>query len=200
MQRHHAWVYDVIAPWLGASLLEVGSGVGVMSKYLVTRGGPLILSDHHPAHLAHLRARFGDPPQVGFQILDLTRPPHQLDRAVDTVICLNVLEHLADDRAALRAIADLLRTGGRLVLQVPNYPMLFGSLDTTYGHFRRYSRPALAALLRATGFRIVVLRNFNPLAVPGWLLAAKVWRARQIDVRWAQLFNTIVPLARRLDF
>src|SRR5262245_31803833 len=116
MQRHHAWVYDVIAPWLGASLLEVGSGVGVMSKYLVARGGPLILSDHHPAHLAHLRARFGDPPQVAFQILDLTRPPHQLDRAVDTVVCLNVLEHLADDRAALEAIAELLPPGGRLVV------------------------------------------------------------------------------------
>ena len=74
---------------------------------------------------------------------------NQLDRAIDTVVCLNVLEHLADDRAALKAIARLLPTGGHLVLQVPNYPMLFGSLDTAYGHFRRYSRHALAALCRS---------------------------------------------------
>jgi SAM-dependent methyltransferase len=200
MQRNYAWVYDVIAPWLGTSLLEVGSGVGVISKYLVARGGPLILSDRHPAYLTHLRARFGTRPQVEFQVLDLTRPPRQIGRGIDTIVCLNVLEHLADDRAALRALAGLLPAGGRLVLQVPNYPFLFGSLDEAYGHFRRYTRHTVAALLAASGFRVIALRNFNPLAIPGWVLSAKVWRARQLDVRWARLFNSIVPVARRLDF
>lgn len=199
MERNYAWAYDVIAPWLSGSLLEVGSGVGIMSKYLVARGGPIVLSDHHPAYLAHLRARFGDRPEVSFQILDLSRVPHHVGQRVDTIVCVSVLEHLEDDRGALRGLASLLPAGGRLVLQVPNYPCLFGSLDAAYGHFRRYSRRSLTDALAATGFRVSAMRNFNPLAIPGWLLVGKVWRARQLDLRSARLFNAIVPFARRVD-
>ena len=200
MERNYAWVYDVIAPWLGTAVLEVGSGVGVMSKYLVGRGGPIVLSDHHPAYLAHLHARFGDRPQVRFQILDLTQVPDRVALPIDTIVCLNVLEHIEDDRGALRLLAGLLPAGGRLILQVPNYPCLFGSLDEAYAHFRRYSRRSLAEVLAEAGFRIVTMRYFNPLAIPGWVLSAKVRRARQLDLRSARLFNAIVPLARRLDF
>jgi SAM-dependent methyltransferase len=200
MQRNYAWVYDVIAPWLGSAVLEVGSGVGTMSKYLVARGGPVVLSDHHPAYLEILRARFAAHAQVAFQLLDLMRPPLQVARPVDTVVCLSVLEHLEDDRLALRALADVLPAGGRLVLQVPNYPCLFGSLDLTYGHFRRYSRRDIAARLSEAGLSVVSMRNFNPLAIAGWVLSGKLRRTGRIDRRSARLYNAIVPLARRLDF
>ena len=200
MERNYAWVYDVIAPFLGRSLLEVGSGIGVVSRYLVDRGDPLVLSDHHPAYLAHLRSRFGGRPNVTFQILDLDHPPYQVDGAVDTIVCLNVLEHIADDEAALAGLARLLPRGGRLILQVPYYPFLVGSLDKTYGHFRRYSRRGLAGKVAAAGLRIIKMRNFNPLAIPGWILSAKLLRTRRLDVRSARLFNALVPVARKLDF
>ncbi len=200
MERNYAWAYELIAPYLGQSLLEVGSGVGVVSRYLVERGTPVILSDHHPAYLAHLRARFATRPTVAFQLLDLMQRPYAVVRPVDTIVCLNVLEHLEDDAAVLAGLRDLLPPGGRLVLQVPNYPALFGSLDETYGHFRRYDRAGLSARLTQAGLRMVALRNFNPLAIPGWIVSAKLLRARRLDVRSARLFNALVPMARRLDF
>jgi 2-polyprenyl-3-methyl-5-hydroxy-6-metoxy-1,4-benzoquinol methylase len=200
MERNYAWVYELLAPYLGASVLEVGSGVGVMSRHLVARGTPVVLSDHHPAYLEHLRARFAAQPQVAFQLLDLIRHPYAVVRPVDTIVCLNVLEHLEDDAAVLAGLRALLPPGGRLLLQVPNYPALYGSLDETYGHFRRYNRRTLSHRLTDAGFHIVALRNFNPLAIPGWIVSAKLLRARRLDVRSARLFNTIVPLARRLDF
>ena len=199
MERNYAWVYDIIAPYLGEAVLEVGSGVGVMSKYLIAHGGPVVLSDYHPAYLHHLRARFGGRPNVDFQLLDLTRPPYAVARPVDTIVCLNVLEHIEDDGAALRGLGALLPPGGRLVLQVPNYPALYGSLDEAYGHFRRYTRRSLAACLAGAGYRVAALRNFNPLAIPGWIVTAKLQRARRLNVRSTRLFNAIVPLARRLD-
>jgi len=200
MERNYAWAYELIAPHLGRSLLEVGSGVGVVSRYLVERGDPIILSDHHPAYLAHLRARFGTQPQVAFQILDLTRPPYAAVRPIDTIVCLNVLEHLEHDAAVLDGFHRLLPPGGRLVLQVPNYPALYGSLDETYGHFRRYTRQSITERVTGAGFRVVALRNFNPLAIAGWVISAKLLRARRLDVRSARLFNAFVPVARRLDF
>jgi SAM-dependent methyltransferase len=200
MARNYEWVYEIIAPCLRGRVLEVGSGVGVMSRFLVERGGPIVLSDHHPAYLRHLRSRFGDRPHVALQLLDLNQRPYAVDAAVDTVVCLNVLEHVADDRAALAGLVDLLPIGGRLVLQVPNYPRLFGSLDETYGHFRRYTRRSLDGLLAAAGYTIVEMRNFNPLAIPGWVVSGKLLRSRRLNVGSVKLFNALVPLVRRLDF
>jgi len=200
MERNYRWVFEVIAPFLGRSLLEVGSGVGVMSQYLVARGSPVILSDHHPVYVEHLRVRFGGHANVSLQILDLDVQPYDVGRAIDTVVCLNVLEHMADDRRVLRGLAELLPAGGRLALQVPQYPALFGSLDASYGHFRRYGRRGLEHCLTGAGFSVVEMRNFNPLAIPGWIVSGKLLRSRRLDPRLTRLFNAIVPIARRLDF
>jgi SAM-dependent methyltransferase len=199
MPRYYAWAHERIAPWLGGALLEVGSGIGAASRFLVERGDPIILSDRHPACLAHLRARFGTRPHVAVQLLDLSRRPYELVRPVDTIVCLNVLEHLADDAAVLVGFHRLLPPGGRLVLQVPNYPALYGSLDEAYGHVRRYSHRTISERIRTAGFRVVALRSFNPLAIPGWVLSAKVLRSRRLNARAARLFNALVPLARHLD-
>ncbi|MGH7964734.1 MAG: class I SAM-dependent methyltransferase [Candidatus Binatia bacterium] len=199
--RNYQWVTEIIAPFLGRSILEVGSGVGVISKFLVARGDPLILSDHQSGYLTYLRQRFGDAPHVTYQLLDLHSALYDLgDRTIDTIVCLNVLEHIEGDRRALRGFHDLLPAGGRLLLQVPNYPALFGSLDEAYGHFRRYTRRTLAERLTGAGFRVVWMRNFNPLSIPGWILSAKILRTRRLDTRALRLYNALVPLARRFDF
>lgn len=201
MERNYRWVFDLIAPFLGYSVLEVGSGVGVMSRYLVGRSFPVLLSDHHPAYLQRLRARFGGRVNASFRILDLAAPPYDIgDARIDTVVCLNVLEHMADDGRVLRGLAGLLPAGGRLILQVPQYPALFGSLDESYGHFRRYDRVALERALVDAGFAVARIRNFNPLAIPGWILSGKLLRSRRLDPRLTRAFNAIVPLARRVDF
>jgi SAM-dependent methyltransferase len=201
MERNYRWVFDVISPFLGRSLLEVGSGVGVMSQYFVTRGSAVLLSDHHPVYLQRLRARFGTCANVSFQMLDLDVQPYDIGSvSIDTVVCLNVLEHMAEDGRVLRGLARLLPVGGRLILQVPQYAALFGSLDESYGHFRRYGRRALERVLVDAGYSVIAIRNFNPLAIPGWILSGKLLRSRRLDPRLTRIFNGIVPIARRLDF
>ena len=199
--RTFEWLYDIIAPALGSSILEVGSGVGVISKFLVARGQPVILTDHQQSYLDYLQMRFGDAPHISRRVLDLTSSHYDLGgRVVDTVVCVNVLEHLQDDRRVLRAMREVLAPGGTLILQVPNYPALYGSLDEVYGHFRRYTRAMLTERLSEAGFRIIWMRNFNPLGIPGWFVSAKILRAQQINVNALRLYNLLVPLARRLDF
>ena len=201
MERNYQWVYDLIAPFLGRSLLEVGSGVGVLSRYLVEHGAPIVLSDHHASYLSYLRSRFEGRPNVSFQVLDLNDEVYDLGgRTIDTVVCLNVLEHIEDDQSVLCRFARLLPPRGRLVLQIPNYPALFGSLDETYGHFRRYTRAIISQRLVAAGFSVQAIRNFNPLAVLGWLLFGRLLRAPRFNVRSARFFNAIVPVVRRLEF
>ncbi len=160
VDRHYRWVADMIAPWLGRSVLEVGSGIGVISRHLLPRCQKLVLSDHKDIYLQLLRERFGDVPTVDFRLLDLNEPPYELAGIqVDTVVCLNVLEHLPDGDGVLRAFSDLLPSGGRLVLQVPNHPWLRGSLDDSYGHLRRYTANDLRRSLEAAGFHLAALRR-----------------------------------------
>lgn len=199
--RIYEWLYEIIAPALGHSLLEVGSGVGVISKFLVARGDPVVLSDYHPGNVDHLRTRFGAAPHVVCQVLDLTSARYDLGGcAVDSVVCVNVLEHLEDDLRVLRGFHDILPPGGRLIVQVPNYPALYGSLDEAYGHFRRYTRQTLSERLDAAGFRVRWMRNFNPLGVPGWIVSSRILRLRSLNTTSLRLYNALVPLARRLDF
>lgn len=200
MDAHYCWVYDEIAPLLVGSLLEVGSGAGVLSKFLVERGEPVLLTDYHEAYLVELRQRFAAASNVRVRRLNLLDATYDVGGCrVDTVLCMNVLEHIADDRHVLKQFAELLPAGGRLLLQVPHYPALYGSLDEVYGHFRRYSRRDLTRLLDAQGFEIRMLRNFNALGIPGWIWSAKLARTRRIDPRAMRLFNRLVPVARRID-
>jgi len=198
--RHGQWLASVIGPWLGRSVLEVGSGIGVLSKLLLPRCERLVLSDHLPIYLERLRDRFGDLPSLRYQLLDLTRRPYRIDgEPVDTIVCLNVLEHLPDDDAVLSGLAELLPPGGRLILQVPRHPALFGSLDEAYGHLRRYRTRELRAQLERAGFRVHELRSFNALSIPGWFLSGRVLRRSGLDPQWLRYHEAAIPLARLLD-
>jgi 2-polyprenyl-3-methyl-5-hydroxy-6-metoxy-1,4-benzoquinol methylase len=196
-QRHYRWVFDAISPWLGHSILEVGSGIGVISKFLIPRCESLVLSDYQSIYLETLHERFGELPHLRYQLLDLNHAPYDVGGIeLDTVLCVNVLEHIEDEEAALRGLARLLRTGGRLILQVPNYPWLFGSLDESYGHLRRYSQRTLTDALERSGFRVVAMRKFNPFSIPGWILLSKIFRARRLSVRALRLYDSLVPVMR----
>lgn len=198
--RHYQWVFDVIAPHLGKSVLEVGSGIGTMSKFMLPRCRSLVLSDHKPIYLDKLRDRFGAMAHIDYRLVDLNDLPYDLHGYVpDTIVCLNVLEHIDQHESVLRAFADLLPTGGRLILQVPNYPRLFGSLDKSYGHFRRYSRAGLREVLERAGFRVTLLRQFNPFSIPGWVLTNNVAKARRLNVGSLRLYNSLVPALRAVD-
>jgi len=199
--RRQEWVYKTIAPRIGRSVLEVGSGIGIFSKIFMPRCERLHLTDNRPMFLDLLRERFGDLPHVHFDLLDLERPPFQLeDCDPDTIVCLNVLEHIEDDVGALRGLAAMLGPSGRLILQVPNYPWLYGSLDKSYGHHRRYSPRTLRAALEAADFELTFLQRFDPFAIPGWIVLNNIVRAQQLNRRALSAYDALVPWMRPFGF
>jgi 2-polyprenyl-3-methyl-5-hydroxy-6-metoxy-1,4-benzoquinol methylase len=200
-QHHYRWLFDTIAPYLGRSVLEVGSGIGVISKFLLPRCESLVLSDYQSVYLETLRERFGELPHLDYQLLDLNHPPYDLGAIeLDTILCVNVLEHVEDEEATLGGLAELLPTGGRLILQVPNYPLLFGSLDESYGHLRRYNESRLTDVLERAGFRVVAMRKFNPFSVLAWIVASRLLRTRCLSPRALRLYDSLVPIMRPFGF
>ena len=194
--RYNRWMFERLRRWIGRSVLEIGSGIGNLSAFLVDRDR-LVLTDTREEYLTRLRQRFADRPNV--RVARLYLPDD--DRAVagerfDTVICLNVLEHVDDDRSALQAVRRLLAPGGRLVLLVPALQALYGSIDRALGHHRRYKRAGLADLLRATGFELAHIEYFNLAGIPGWWWAGRVLRREIIPGGSLKLYDALVPLFR----
>jgi SAM-dependent methyltransferase len=201
--QYNRWQYSRVARYLGRRICEVGAGIGNMSS-LILGGSPelLVLTDTDLYYQEALRRRFESATNV---IVDeLTLPDRSAGRRfqeyeLDTVVALNVVEHIADDVEALRSIATMLRPRGRVVVLVPAMPALFGSLDRELGHQRRYTRGSLIRTISAAGFQVQSAFYFNLLGMLGWWFNARVRTAPRIPAAQLRYFETLVPILRMED-
>ena len=197
LKRYNAFTWDLIRPYVGQRVLEVGSGTGVITRYLANRER-VVATDIDPDYLALLRRTFAGNSNIEVRHFDLSR----LDcdglapGGFDTVVCSNVLEHIEDDATALCALRALLAPGGRIVLIVPALRPLYGSIDRAIGHYRRYVRDEIAQKLAAAGLSVEQVRYFNVLGVPGWFLNARVLGRRSVPGFQARVNDHLVPLLR----
>ena len=197
--RFTRWMADVVRPYVGERVLEIGAGTGNMTLNLVPRT-LYWASDVNPLYLHQLENLRRTRPylQVGFtdgSSVD-TFPTGQ---SFDTVICLNVVEHLDDDVAALRNMHGILDEGGRAVILVPHGPRLFGTLDEVLGHQRRYTRQQLVAAGQRAGFVLEALIPFNRVGVVAWWMNGKVLRRKTFSLWQIKTLNLWTPVFRRLD-
>jgi SAM-dependent methyltransferase len=115
----------------------------------------------------------------------------------DSIVMVNVLEHIEDDGAALRKLREALRPGGRIILYVPAFMLLYSKFDREIGHYRRYKKAGLVELLRASGLRPIDARYVNSIGAPGWFLWVRVLgRASSDDVTIGACDRIVVPAAR----
>lgn len=192
--RYSRYLHAQYRPYLGRQVIEIGSGVGSASRFLLDRER-LVLSDADPAQLDGLARTYQGWENVKVLPLDISRAvPGDLAGAFDTVVCTNIIEHVEDDRAALAHVAGLLREGGRAIIIVPAHAWLFGSLDRALGHRRRYRREDFAKLLGAAGLEIECCHYLNPLAVPGWFLNGRILRRRVISSLQLSFFDSLTFL------
>lgn len=201
--RYHAWQYRRVAPFLGRRIAEIGSGVGNMSQHLL-RGRPelLVLTDTDASYRAALRQQFAGESSV--EVASLRLPDDQAAEGfraarLDTVVAFNVLEHITEDVAALRSMAQMLMPRGRAVILVPALPSLYGSLDVELGHARRYTRKTLSAVIDQAGFSVERVFYFNLFGSLGWWLSARVRRQPRIPVHQLRIFDALVPILRVED-
>ena len=194
--RFNRWMFERLSPWIGKRILEIGSGIGNLSAFFADRER-VVLTDTEPYYLARLRERFRQAPQVRVDELRLPGVnPTLVAERLDTVVCLNVLEHIEDDLSSLRAMRALLEPKGHLVLLVPALRALYGTLDESLGHFRRYMPRELASKIDAAGFRLSRMEYFNLGGVPGWWFTGRVLRRRLIPSAALGWYDALVPLFR----
>jgi glycosyltransferase involved in cell wall biosynthesis len=196
-ERYNRWMFEQLAPWLGQRVLEIGAGIGNLTRYLL--GRELVLAtDLNPRYLRILGNTFERHTRVEVASLDLGAfdPAPLAERRLDTILCLNVLEHVEDDRGALRRLRATLAPGGRLLLLVPAHQALYGAIDRAIHHHRRYERNGLVALLEATGFQVEHTGFFNRLGVVGWYVNSVLLGRTRVPAIQLGVQNALVPLLR----
>jgi len=194
------WMYSVISPSLKGKILEIGSGIGNISDFLLNDKDPVTLSDLRSEYCEYLSKHFmnrqslASVEQIDLADSDFENKYSSILNSFDTVFALNVIEHIENDSLAIQNCRKLLKEGGNLLILVPSYQWLYCRFDKELGHFRRYNRKSLLMLLKSNGFNVLDLFNFNAAGVFGWLLFGKLLNHKQIGQNQMQLYNNLVFL------
>jgi glycosyltransferase involved in cell wall biosynthesis len=204
--RFNKWMAETIRPWLGSYVLELGAGIGNLTQHLSRSRKLYFATDLDEEHLARLRVRFQSRPNIRSARCDLLNPADfaaLMDSTggagFDTVVCLNVVEHVQDDLLALCNIRSALAPKGRAIILVPQDQSIFGTLDDALGHFRRYSAEKLRARMEQAGFRVEQILEFNRVTRPGWYLNGRILRRHKFSAFQLGIFDLLVPLWRQID-
>jgi glycosyltransferase involved in cell wall biosynthesis len=200
LQRYNRWIWERVQPYVGQRVLEVGAGSGAMTRFLYGRE-LIVTSDKETPYVDRLRNAFRRRPGMIVERFDPdSDDAHDLARyAFDTVTCINVLEHTRDDAAALRRVNELLVPGGRVIVFVPAGKQLYGALDQSVGHIRRYEKDELVEKLAAAGFEVEDIGYQNQVAKLAWWLNSRVLKRRQLPLAQSRFFDRMVPLLRAVE-
>ncbi|HEY7626646.1 MAG TPA: methyltransferase domain-containing protein [Ilumatobacteraceae bacterium] len=196
-KNYTAWIRDLVEPHVSGRILEVGAGRGMFSPYFAEHGH-LTALEPSEAHCAILRERLGEYANavVVNAPLDGTAAPG----SYDTVVLINVLEHLPDDHRALAELYESLAPGGKMVLWVPAFESLYGKFDHQIGHYRRYRKRTLLTLVHNAGFQQVAARYTNMPGFFAWWLVVRVLRRTPAPGRLARTYDRLfIPVIRRLE-
>lgn len=200
---YRAWLYDVVRPHLGQRILEMGAGIGNYTEMLLDR--ELVwATDYDDSYVRRLAERFAQQSNIVSSRLDLSQSwstEHGMLAAqqFDTVLVMNVLEHIEDDRGAIERMRDSMAPGGRLVICVPAMQQIFGTLDEAYGHFRRYGVSDFEDHAAGTGLTLEHCQHFNLVGILGWLYTGRLRRLRYLPRGGTRLFDALAPLLRRIE-
>ena len=203
--RFNRWMFDTIQPYCKGDVLEVGSGIGNLSRYFLENDLKLTASDLRDEYINILHGKFGRHPNLaGIISIDLAVANFEtrfqdLLQQFDTVVALNVVEHIQDDELAIGNCKKLLKPGGHLIILVPAFQALYNQFDEELGHYVRYNRSSLNGLLQGQGLEVFHTRYFNAIGIIGWMINGSLFRKRLIPRRQLQLFDKLVPVIKMID-
>lgn len=195
--NYRRWQAELALPHLGDDPLEIGSGNGDFAATIADAGGRITASEAEPSRLAQLRERFRGSAQVS--VREIAVPITQTAQHT-SVVAFNVLEHIPDDVAALRAFAGLVRDGGAVVVFVPAFSFAMSRFDRAIGHQRRYTRASLAAAMTAAGLHVRTAHYVNAIGLPTWVLGMRLLRMTPRSGPVLRVWDAqVMPRMQRLE-
>ena len=194
-KNYHDWILSEFRDFLGNSVAEVGAGVGSFSELLLkTKIERLTAFEPSANMFPLLQAATGEDNRCeAIQGFLANRPAEGL---FDSVLYINVLEHIENDAAELRLARDSLHSGGHLIIFVPALPWLYSDVIRSVGHFRRYLKKPLLQLIQDTGLKVVRARYFDIAGILPWYISFVLLKNQMGGASVAIYDKLVVPIMR----
>jgi glycosyltransferase involved in cell wall biosynthesis/phospholipid N-methyltransferase len=199
--KFNRWMADTIRPYVGHKVLEIGAGMGNLTRQFCKGRTRYWATDINTEHLNRLRNRLQHQPKLSLAICDLGCKSDfdQFAGQPDTLICLNVLEHMEHDSVCTSNMFYALEPGGRAIVLVPHGQEIFGQLDVVLGHYRRYSHQQLKQVMEQAGFEVERVLSCNRISRPSWYVKAVLLKQSRIARYQIKMFDRLVWLWRKID-
>lgn len=192
--RYNRWVVSTFVRHLGPSVLEVGCGTGNFTLLLAESGRRVTAFDLNADYVEQARKRFASASNVQVHCADATTA--EWTETFDSVVLLDVLEHIEADTDFLNRLRRALKPDGRLILKVPAGSWLYSPMDQAIGHYRRYDKRSLGEAIRTAEMVPVSMSYFNLPGTLGWWLNGRVLNRTVPPSEHIRLFEYLVPLFR----
>lgn len=197
------WIFDEVSPALKGNILEVGSGLGTFSEHIINKfpESSITLSDISNIYMKNLKDRFGSK-RVDVYKLDLNNSEDFQKishKKFDSIIAINVLEHIENDKLALRQLRDLLNPDGTLVILVPANKFLYNVIDKSIDHWRRYTKDELRTKLQEHQFSVKRIFSFNILGMIGWYINGNIFKNPVINKQASGIFDKLIPIMKIVE-
>ena len=203
--NYHRWILEIIKPFLGKHLVEVGAGTGAFSELLLETK-PETLSLIEPSAMVEaLKSNLAERKlstdiKIYPNIFSEVAPQLQTEQSPDSVIYINVMEHIEDDRGELKTVHETLREKGRVFIFVPALSALFSEFDKRIGHFRRYGKKEIVSKCENAGFRILRAKYFDAAGILPWLVKYRLLKSTTMESGAVHLYDKfVVPVAKPLE-
>jgi len=200
--RFNRYMYETIRPYCKGRILEIGSGIGNISRLFIEDGAEIYLSDIRNNYIETLKSSFQEQ-AAGISMIDIA--DHKFDSSYkaltgsfDTVFALNVVEHIKDDALAIKNAAKFLKPGGQMVILVPAFNFMYNSFDKALEHYRRYTRNSLNTLM-ANEMDVIHSQYFNLFGMLGWFVSGKILKKKTIPRNQMELYDRLIWISRTLD-
>ncbi len=194
------WMYSQIEPYINGRVLEIGSGIGNISQVFIKEGKDIDLSDIRDQYIDFLNDKF---PNNKVLKIDLVHPDfdkvyNHLSGTYDLVFALNVIEHIEDDKLAIKNLSKLLKPNGIIYILVPAYQFLYNNFDKSLFHFRRYTKTTLKRIFHSN-LNYLKSWYFNFAGIFGWYIVGKILKKEIIPESNMKLYNFLTPIFKVLD-
>ncbi len=198
--NYHQWILEEFSPYLGNIVAEIGAGRGNFSEFLLkTDIKQLTAFEPSDNMIPFLLRKLDGYPRAEAVHAFFEEKSHQYVESFDSICYVNVLEHIEDDRSALKYAFRALAPGGHVLIFVPALAALYSNQDKILGHFRRYGPSDLSKMVKSAGFKIKYLRYFDIAGILPWYIAFVLF-GKSTNATNVMLYDRfVVPIMKNIE-
>ncbi|MBN2612984.1 MAG: class I SAM-dependent methyltransferase [Bacteroidales bacterium] len=198
-RNYPKWIISEFKPYIGQHVAEVGAGSGNITALLTEHVEKLVAFEPSENMFPLLKKRFGKVDKITAINNYFGNEYLNFKECFDSLLYVNVLEHIKDDRQEIDFVYKALKPGGYLLVFVPALPFLYGEFDKNVGHYRRYTKKSIIRLVQNSGFKIARLKYFDFAGIIPWYITFVLLKSPMTNLNVGLYDKIVVPVARRIE-